>query len=326
MQILITGVAGYIGAHVANCFLESGYEVIGIDNLSTGNKLFIDPRIKFIQGDAQDYKVTCKAFDLIEDIKNSGVIHCAGYKFAGESVKTPLDFYENNTATTLNILKTMNKFEISKIVFSSSCSVYGDLNSSTSASESTQTNPVSPYGRSKYFAENIIKDFTNTGKIKAASLRYFNVAGNGKILACDTSEFNLFPNIYRAIENSTEFQIYGDDYATPDGTCIRDYVDVNELSQAHYLVYESLSNRSTGNYEVYNIGSGVGYSVNQIVEIAKSKIDPNLKISIVPRRDGDPSKIIADTSKANKSFDWQHKSSCEDMLISGWQAWNRRMN
>lgn len=322
MQVFITGVAGYIGAHVANCFLESGYEVVGIDNLSTGKKDFIDKRIKFIFGDVQDPDSLDQALSILANPQLSAVIHCAGLKFAGESVKRPLEFYENNTFATLKLLEAMSKFDIRRLVFSSSCSVYGNIDSENLVNEAHQTLPVSPYGKSKYYAEEIIRDFANLGRLKAISLRYFNVAGNGPIGAYDISKFNLFPNLYRAIENKAKLTIFGDDYNTFDGTCVRDYVDVVALSEAHVLAASKLEN-SEDNYSIYNIGTAEGFSVKQIFDLAKKSISPELTYLIAPRREGDPSQIRADVNKAKTELSWENTVSCEQMLISGWEAWNR---
>ena len=325
MQVIITGVAGYIGAHVANCFLESGYEVVGIDNLSTGKEEFLDKRMKFVFGNVQDSDTLDRAMSILVNPQNSAVIHCAGLKFAGESVKRPLEFYENNTFATLKLLEAMNRFEIPKLVFSSSCSVYGNINSYNPVNETHQTLPVSPYGKSKYYAEEIIRDFVNLGKLKAVSLRYFNVAGNGLITAYDLSRFNLFPNLYRAIDNKSELCIFGDDYNTFDGTCVRDYVDVVALSKAHVLAVSKLDNIQE-NFSIYNLGAGEGFSVKQIFDKAKKSISPELRYVIAPRRKGDPGQIRADVHRAKTELNWENSVSCEQMLISGWEAWNRGKN
>jgi UDP-glucose 4-epimerase len=324
MQVLITGVAGYIGAHVANIFLEKGYEVIGIDNFSFGFESFVDPRINLVQGDIQDSSTCNKAFSLLKKASQSGVIHCAGIKFAGESVKKPLDFYVNNTVTTLQILKSMLDFGVPRLVFSSSCSVYGNPKTTNPIIEFSETDPVSPYGRSKKFAEDVIKDVSALGQIKSVALRYFNVAGNGNIAAHDRSPFNLFPNLYRAIQNNSDFEVFGNDYETFDGTAIRDYVDVNALGEAHYRVYHSLLMESSSVYEVYNLGSGRGLSVGQILEIAKENLSSDLKVVYKPRRKGDPSQISANIMKAQKDLKWEHKVDCKEMLMSGWNAWIKK--
>lgn len=322
MQVLITGVAGYIGAHVANIFLDAGYTVVGVDNLSTGRVEFLDKRINFVLGDVQDSDILARAMSILVNPQDSAVIHCAGLKFAGESVKRPLEFYENNTFATLKLLETMNRFEIPKLVFSSSCSVYGNISSDNPVNETHQTLPVSPYGKSKYYAEEIIRDFVNLGKLKAVSLRYFNVAGNGPIAAYDLSKFNLFPNLYRAIDNKAELTIFGNDYDTFDGTCVRDYIDVVALSRAHVLAVAKLD-YIQDNFSIYNLGAGEGFSVKQIFDKAKKSISPDLRYLIAPRRKGDPSQIRADIHKAETELNWANSISCEQMLISGWEAWNR---
>ena len=322
MQIVITGVAGYIGAHVANYFLTNGAEVIGVDNLSTGEESFIDERINFVKGDVQDLDTLRLAMELLHAPQNSAVIHCAGLKFAGESVKNPLEFYENNTFATSQLLKVMKEFQIPRLVFSSSCSVYGDVKANKAINEADELDPVSPYGKSKYYAEEIIRDHVKHNNLKAIVLRYFNVVGNSDILAFDKSKFNLFPNLYRAIQYKNTFEIYGKDHDTADGTCIRDYVDINPLSKTHFDAFKLLDN-SDSIFSVYNLGSGEGLSVLQIVNKAKELIAPELEYRFMPKREGDPAKIFADTTNAIRDLGWNNGSSLDAMLLSGWKAWEK---
>ncbi len=229
VEIIVTGVAGYIGAHIAAQVLEAGHSVIGVDNLSTGHLEFIDPRINFYQGDVGNSHFLNSVFETIAHPVEAGVIHCAGLKFAGESVRNPMAFYEANSLSVLVLLKSMKLANITKLVFSSSCSVYGQVQISTPVDEKAELRPISPYGRSKMFAELMISDSIREGWLSAVSLRYFNVVGNSNIAAYDTSIFNLFPNLYRAIHSKLELPVFGINHDSRDGSCIRDYVHFSDL-------------------------------------------------------------------------------------------------
>ena len=321
MRILVTGVAGYIGSHIAHQLLESGHEVIGIDDLSTGFRAFLDPRIDFQEGSIEDKEFLKYVFSTINQPHDVGVIHCAGKKFPVESVKTPEIYYGINTLGTFNLLSVMKQFEVTKMVFSSSCSVYGEIEESVAVHEGQKKNPVSPYGRSKYFAEQFINDAVASGWLKATSLRYFNVVGNAKITAHDRSQLNLFPNIYRSLSQNKNLTIYGNSFDTRDGTCIRDYVDVRDLSNSHAVALERLFG-STQLSLAYNLGSGTGFSVKEVVERAKKVISSNLLFEFAAPREGDPASVLADTSSASADLDWAPTFDLDKMLIDGWIAWN----
>lgn len=321
MEIVVTGAAGYIGSHVCHELLAQGFDVIAIDDLSTGKRAFLDSRAAFFQGKVQDEKFLLEVFSQLKEPELSGVIHCAGLKFAGESVKYPLNYYENNSVAVQILLKAMENFSIKALVFSSSCSVYGSLKDLKPVSENAQLNPVSPYGRSKLFAEKMISDAMATSELNAVALRYFNVAGNAPGVGFDVSPFNLLPNLYRAISAKDIFTIFGGDYSTPDGSCIRDYVDVSLLAEAHIVALQKLLVGASLEF-AYNLGSGVGASVLEIVNAAKNGIDADLKSAIVEARGGDPAQILADVSIAARDLEWDHRVSIQAMVLSGWSAWN----
>lgn len=324
MEIVVTGAAGYVGSHVCNELLAQGFNVIAIDDLSTGKHEFLDSRVHFFQGKVQDEKFLLKVFSQLENSGQSGVIHCAGLKFAGESVKYPLNYYENNSFAVQTLIKTMADFCINALVFSSSCSVYGSLKDLKPVSERADLNPVSPYGRSKLFAEKIILDAVSSSELEAVALRYFNVAGNAAGVGFDVSQFNLLPNLYRAISSGSTFTIFGDEYKTPDGSCVRDYVDVSLLAKAHVVVIQKLLAGVPLEF-AYNLGSGAGASVFEIVNAAKQVIDANLKSETAPARIGDPAQILADISLAERDLGWSHQVTIEEMVLSGWKAWNPEM-
>jgi UDP-glucose 4-epimerase len=322
MIAIVTGVAGYIGSHIALELLNSGYRVVGIDDLSTGSQKFIDPRIDFHKVNIADLSSLRKS---VLSYKNKGeisVIHAAGIKFAGESVFRPIEFYRTNFSGTINILEIMSEIGAQNLVFSSSCSVYGEITDGLNVDEDSILKPISPYGKSKYFAEIAINDFVSTGKIKAVSLRYFNVAGNGKSLGYDKSMFNLFPNIYRALQQNLPFNVYGNTYDTKDGSCIRDYVDVSILAKAHVATLERL--RDNQNLlPAYNLGSGIGLSVLDVIKAVQETIYPDFRAIIQPARKGDPASILANVSNAESDLNWKHDASIAQILCDGWKAWER---
>ncbi len=324
LEVVVTGAAGYVGSHICHELLENGYSVVAIDDLSTGKFEFLDSRIKFYEGRVQDLSLLKKAFSSLANPYKTGVVHCAGLKFARESVRNPLNYYENNSVAVQVLLKAMATFSINVLVFSSSCSVYGSLQDLNPVSEDVELNPVSPYGRSKLFAENMISDSIVASELSAVALRYFNVAGNAPGVGFDVSPFNLLPNLYRAISSKKAFNVFGDDYSTPDGSCIRDYVDVSLLAKAHILALQKLLTGESLEF-AYNLGSGVGASVLEIFNAAKSGIDQDLKLEIVEARSGDPSQILADISLAVRDLDWNHEVSIQEMVASGWDAWNPKL-
>ena len=322
MKVIVTGAAGYVGAHVVESLLREGFEVHGIDDFSTGYAKFVNPDIRFSELDI------CNTDSLVDLSKTMspagyvGIVHAAGVKFAGESSKRPGDFYRTNSLGTLNILEFARHLEIENFVFSSSCSVYGTTTVLIPVDENSVLNPVSPYGRSKLYAEKMIEDFSVAHGISTLSLRYFNVAGNSAITSFDSSPHNLFPNLYKSICKSEPFSIYGSNYSTPDGTCIRDYVDVRTLSDAHA---KSLEEMIGGKKlpKALNLGSGTGFSVLEIVETARKFLDGGLKHNFSEARIGDPAAILADITLARKHIEWEHTSTLKEILTSGYEAWLR---
>jgi UDP-glucose 4-epimerase len=321
LEIVVTGAAGYVGSHVCHELLAQGYSVIAVDDFSTGERKFLDPRVRFHEGKVQDEKFLLEVFSQLKEPERSGVVHCAGFKFAGESVKYPLKYYENNSNAVQVLLKAMANFSLNALVFSSSCSVYGSLKDLKPVCESAALNPVSPYGRSKLFAEKMISDAMTSSDLKAVALRYFNVAGNVSGVGFDVSPFNLLPNLYRAISAKDTFTIFGGDYSTPDGSCVRDYVDVSLLAKAHIVALQKLLAGKNLEF-AYNLGSGVGASVLEIVNAARSGIEADLKSVIVGARSGDPAQILADVSLAARDLEWDHRVTIQEMVLSGWNAWN----
>jgi len=320
VEVIVTGGAGYIGAHVVEALIQSRHEVIIIDNFSTGFKEFINPKAHLVIGAVEDAEILNSAFSRLKSPEAAGVIHIAGLKYAGESVKIPLEFYTANTVAVINLLKQMKISNVTNLVFSSSSSVYGNLGTTETASEKVSLKPLSPYGRSKLFSEEIINDAKKEFPLNSIALRYFNVIGNGTILAHDRSTKNLLPNIYRSFASKNTLEVFGGNYQTPDGTCIRDYVDVSSLASAHVQSLEMLTRRDSMPNSM-NLGSGNGLSVFEVIEIAKKIISPNLKIELRDGRPGDPARIIANCSLAQDVIGWNPDINFEKIIASGWSAW-----
>jgi UDP-glucose 4-epimerase len=310
---LVTGGAGYIGSHVADAFLSAGHDVIVVDDLSTGKRHFVPDGATFIAGGVEDS-------DLLDQVFAShhidGVIHLAGFKFAGESVAQPLTAYTANTEATVSVLDAMARHGVQILVFSSSCSVYGDTGDAL-VDETFPTHPASPYGRSKLAAEWIIRDCAQAFDLRHTSLRYFNVIGTRLSGVVDLSPHNIVPSVFQALLDAKAPRINGDDYDTPDGTCVRDYVDVGELADAHLnaamklLAGESLE-------PVYNLGSESGASVTDIVNTAIAVSGISLTPLVGPRRPGDPASIVANSDRAHRDLGWSPQATVADMVAADW--------
>ena len=321
-MILITGGAGYIGSHtVLNLIEKTDYKIIIFDNLENGHietintLLEINPdKIIFEKGDLRN----------IEDIENvfnkysiDGVIHFAAFALVEESVKNPSKYYRNNIYGTLNLLDTMIKHNVKRIVFSSTCATYGEP-TYTPIDEKHPQNPINPYGYSKLAVERIMDDYDKAYKLKSIRLRYFNVAGadeKGRIGEWHEPETHLIPNILKA-NNDKVFTIFGDDYDTRDGTCIRDYVNVLDLAEAHRLSYEYLIKENKT--DVFNIGTGEGYSVKEVFEACERVLNKKIPVEIRGRRDGDPAILYADIGKVENILNWKPEKSLEESINSAY--------
>jgi len=302
LKILVTGGAGYIGSHMVKLLVEKGYDVLTFDNLSNGYEWAV-VNGKLIVGDLLNYKLL---EEVLLDYKPHAVMHFAAKVSVPESVEKPLLYYENNFCGTLNLLQAMKRSNIRLLIFSSTAAVYG-IPKEVPVKEHSPTPPISPYGWSKLFSEQAIKDFSKAEGIKYGILRYFNVAGadpEGKIGQVSKNPTHL---ILRALKTAKgEFphlEVYGTDYPTPDGTCIRDYIHVMDLCQAHLDVLNYLM--SGGESEVFNVGYGKGYSVLEVIETVKKVTGVDFKVVTAPRRAGDPPEIVADPSKLKQLVGWK---------------------
>lgn len=331
MKILITGGAGYIGSHTIIDILENtDWEVISIDDYSTSSEETYN-RIQRITGKELAYhKVDLKNFNEVVEVVSQyqnieGIIHFAAHKWVGDSVENPLKYYENNLGGLVNILKIQKDQKIPNFIFSSSCSVYGNITELPVTENSKLNFPESPYAYTKQVGENIISDFIKANKsLKAISLRYFNPVGahnsglNGEI---QPQANNLLPYITQtAIGRLKEFQVYGSDYATKDGSCVRDYIHVSDIAHAHVLALKKLSeDKGSLNYDVINLGSGNGVSVFEIINAFEKENNLKLNYSVGPRRDGDVESIYSNSAKAKEILGWEPQFGIKEMVISAWK-------
>ncbi|KQR24296.1 UDP-glucose 4-epimerase [Agreia sp. Leaf335] len=315
MAWLVTGGAGYIGSHVVRAFLEQGIDVVVIDDLSSGHRSFVDDGVPFVDGSILDADLLRQTF---EDHSISGVVHVAGYKYAGVSVTRPLHTYEQNVTGTQVLLGAMADAGVSSIVFSSSAAVYGTPDTDL-VTESTAKNPESPYGESKLIGEWLLRDQGVAAGLAHTSLRYFNVVGSGYPDLFDTSPHNLFPLVFDALLDGRVPRINGDDYDTPDGTCVRDYIHVSDLALSHVAAARRLD-AGEPLEPAYNLGSGEGASVGQIMTAMAEGTGIPFAPEIAPRRPGDPARIVASGELAARDLDWRMRHTLDEMVRSAWTA------
>lgn len=315
MKVLIAGGAGYIGSHCVKIMSEKGYDVVVLDNLSTGHRAAV--KEKLYVGDIRD-----RAFldDLFAREKVDAVIHFCAKSLVGFSMKEPLDYFHNNVYGTLVLLQAMEKAGVKKIVFSSSAAVYGD-HEKMPITEDYPTNPTSTYGETKLMMEKMMKWAEIAHGFKYASLRYFNVAGadpDGTIGEDHRPETHLIPIVLQAALGKREFvEVYGNDYPTPDGTCIRDYIHVVDLIDAHIRALEYLM--EGGESEIFNLGSQDGYSVLEIIEAAREVTGIDIKQRIAPRRPGDPAKLVASSEKIERVLGWKPLFGIKEIIRDAWR-------
>jgi len=311
MKVLVTGGAGYIGAHVSELLQENGYSVRIFDDFSNG----LDKRVKnfkdIFNGDITDREAVLKSMDGMD-----AVIHLAAKKAVGESVSNPLKYYTNNVGGTMNVLAAMSLKKVNRLVFSSSAAVYSP-SEKDAIEESDPTDPLSPYGATKLLSEQLISKVGHAEGFSTISLRYFNVVGSKKVEFGDNSRDNLVPKVFAAVKEGKSPEIYGADYPTKDGTCIRDYIHVQDLAEAHLVALKQLDNKVDG---VYNVGSGTGYSVKEIFDQLEESMAVKLNPVTSARRPGDSPKLIASIKKIEKDLGWRPKATLKEMIDSAWAA------
>jgi UDP-glucose 4-epimerase len=320
MNILVTGGAGYIGSHVVKALLKAGHQVTTFDNLQKGYREAVTGG-KFIEGDLADQKLLNK---VIQQNEIDGVIHLAADSLVGESMEKPGKYYRNNFANGLNLLEAMVKNDVKNIVFSSTAAVYGEPNE-IPIKENNKTEPTSTYGESKLFFEKALKRYDDIYGISYASLRYFNAAGadlEAEIGEAHDPETHLIPIVLQtALGIRDKIYIYGDDYPTKDGSCIRDYIHVNDLANAHILAVEALDSGKESS--IYNLGNGEGYSVKEVIEAVKKITDCDFKVEVSGRRAGDPAVLIASSDKIQEELNWQPQYPELEKIISTAWKWHK---
>ena len=329
-KVLVTGGTGYIGSHTVVELQNKDYGIVVIDDLSNSNINVLD-KVKSITGKSVDfYQFNLQDYDKLKAVFKendiAAIIHFAASKAVGESVEKPVHYYQNNLGSMLNLLKAMQEFKVSNFVFSSSCTVYGQPDK-LPVTEATPVLPAeSPYGNTKQIGEEVIKDTIHSDtSLKAISLRYFNPTGaheSGKIGELPLGvPANLVPFITQTAAGIREsLAVFGDDYNTPDGSCIRDYIHVVDLAKAHVIAIERLlENRNKQPYEVFNLGTGKGNSVLEIINSFEKVTGQKLNYKIVPRREGDIEQIYADTTLATNELGWTAALGIDDMMRSAWE-------
>lgn len=325
MKLLVLGGAGYIGSHTATELLDNGHEVVIADNLVTGYREAIPEKATFYQGDLRD-----KDFlnDLMKKEKVDAVIHFAAYSLVGESVVNPLKYYENNLYGTKVLLDAMIESGVDKIVFSSTAATYGEPEN-IPILENDRTCPTNPYGETKLAMEKMISWAAKAHGLHYVSLRYFNACGahkSGAIGEAHNPESHLIPLVLQVPNGKREFvSIYGNDYDTPDGTCIRDYIHVTDLAKAHILAVEYLMNG--GESDIFNLGNGVGYSVKEVIETARKVTGHPIPVKEEARRAGDPARLVASGKKAKEILGWEPEiKDLVDIINSAWKWHSKHPN
>lgn len=318
MAVLVLGGAGYIGSHTVRALIDRGEDVVVIDSLETGHPEAVHPKARFYKGDIRD-----RAFldSVLEKEDIDAVIHFAANSLVAESMTNPLKYYDNNLYGTLVLLEALRDHGVDKVVFSSTAATYGEPEK-VPIEETDRTEPKNPYGETKLAMEKMFRWTDEADGIRSVSLRYFNASGadpSGEIGEAHSPESHLIPLILQVpLGQREEISIFGDDYPTPDGTCIRDYIHVVDLADAHIRAVDYL--RDGGKSDVFNLGNGVGFSVNEVVDTARKVTGHPIPAKIEPRRPGDPAQLIASSDKARRVLGWdpQH-ADLEEIIGTAWK-------
>ncbi len=321
MKVLVTGGAGYIGAHAVRELKKAGYEVVILDNLVYGHRELAQGE-RLIVGDLENRALLEQLF---AEHRFEAVMHFAAYAYVGESVENPAKYYRNNVAATLNLLDAMREAKVNRFIFSSTCATYGEPKE-VPIPESHPQHPINPYGASKLMVERILADYSKAYSLKYVALRYFNAAGadeSGEIGEDHNPETHLIPLVLdAALGRRKHITIYGTDYDTPDGTCIRDYIHVTDLANAHVLGLKYLENG--GESDVFNLGNGNGFSVREVIETARKVTGREIPVVEGARRAGDPAQLIGSAEKAKKMLGWNPKfNQLETIIATAWK-WHQK--
>ncbi|MCG3137394.1 MAG: UDP-glucose 4-epimerase [Phycisphaerae bacterium] len=320
MKILVTGGAGYVGSHCVRALRAAGHEVVVFDNLEQGNRQAVPPEVELVRGDLLDRRVLANLFRAHQV---DGVMHFAALLNVNESVSQPRRYYENNVLGTLNLVGEMMNAEVRKLVFSSSCAIYGTP-LRVPIVEDMEKKPISPYGRTKWIVEMALMDLARKGELGSVALRYFNAAGaaaDGSIGEARREEYHLIPVVLQvALKQRKKIQIFGTDYPTIDGTAVRDYVHVEDLAQAHLRALEQLN---VGEFRAYNVGTGRGFSVRQVIEACQRVSGCRITVEETGRREGDPAELFANPANIQQELGWQpHYRELEPIVETAWN-WHR---
>lgn len=322
MRVLVTGGAGYVGSHACKALEAAGYEPVVFDNLRTGHRWAVQWG-PFVHGDICDTNAVRRA---IKDYEINAVMHFAALAYVGESVEKPALYYRNNVGGLVSILEAMTETGVGKIIFSSTCAVYG-IPPKVPITEDVPCAPINPYGHSKLMCEQVLADHAAAHNIGSVALRYFNAAGadeDGELGEAHNPETHLIPLVLEVAAGQREkIDIFGDNYPTPDGTCIRDYIHVADLAAAHIA---ALKQCKPGHAEKYNLGTGAGFSVREIIEAAEKVSGRNINVEVADRRPGDPPALVADPALARSTLLWDCKQSELETLIGSAWRWLNRSN
>ena len=320
-MILITGGAGYIGSHTNKALHKAGYDTVVVDDLCKGYENFVKwGNLEKYNTGSNDLREVFEKYDI------DAVMHFAAFISVGESVEFPQKYFKNNYKNTLNLLQIMREFNVDKFILSSTAAVYGNPKQ-IPITEDEDLKPINPYGHSKFITEKALEREADKGDFNYVSLRYFNAAGcdfDGEIGELHDPETHLIPLILdAAIGKRDSISIFGDDYDTPDGTCIRDYIHVNDLADAHIKAYEFLCRENQS--DVFNLGNGQGYSVREVIDMCKKVTGRDFKVEIAPRREGDPARLIADSTKIQNKLGWTPQYDLSQIVESSWN-WHKKIN
>ncbi|MEH7502246.1 UDP-glucose 4-epimerase GalE [Neobacillus drentensis] len=321
-MILVTGGAGYIGSHVTRDLLDKGYKVAVLDNLSTGHLEAVDKRAIFIFGDIGDEQLLGQVF---KRFPICAVMHFSSSCLVGESVRNPMRYYQNNVEKTIRLVNKMVEHKITRLIFSSTCATYGSPTGAVLTEEHV-LNPINPYGRSKMMIETILMDLSESNGLNYVSLRYFNVGGahpSAEIGEDHFPETHLIPNVLQHLQGKTnEVSVFGGDYHTPDGTCVRDYIHVCDLSHAHILALEYLAQTKLV-AEIFNLGNERGYSVLEIIKSCETISNKKARVKVLAKRIGDPPLLVASSEKIRNVLGWKPKYNLEQIIRTAWN-WHEK--
>src|SRR6202165_469443 len=315
MKILVVGGAGYIGSVCAELLLDENHEVAVFDKLSEGHRAALDPRAKVVKGDLQDRQGT---LSILSEFRPDAVMHFAASALVGESMQNPSKYFRNNIANGLNLLDAIVAASVGKIIFSSTCAIFGPPER-LPIDETTPPRPINPYGESKLAFEKILRWYGETHRLKFVSLRYFNAAGaSAKFGEDHRVETHLIPNVLKvALGQKPNVEIFGTDYETPDGTCVRDYIHIVDLARAHVLALDSSKS------DFYNLGTGGGASVREVIDCCRKITGRKIDILEKPRRPGDPPRLIASSEKIKRELGWQPQFQSLDAIIESAWEWHQ---